>query len=275
MKFRTIVFVVILLLSLYSQVSTQTRRSSAAKTYLSQPFNSELEELPTQFLGHSLVALFANLAARDYRRGEFEPTVEYERRMQKQLEQNVIGSVKRDGLLAFSFAPDDDQFVTRYDPDLSVLDLKLTWRARTIDMGLSYSFEITNSRTYIAHNVFNRAVRVIAFTRREYLLAVDEEILRDFPGGLKAPPYSPYHQIVTSIPLNPSRARIAKLTIRALVVGRLSKAPIRTVRRPTLPTVDMPLDVDLTYFVTEIQPEAIWFYDFVSGQVYSKITPQP
>ncbi len=251
------------------RIASKKRVSSDAQASLRGfeliPFDLEKEELPQHFLGHSLIAVYATLATRKRQeaKGEFEPTIDYHARMEKLRKRPLVGSVKEDDLLAFSFAPDDYQLKLRYDADLSVMDVMLEWMSVGYRFGahiaLDYSTTRQMTRSFIGRNAFNRAVRVHVIEIESYRLGTDPKHLYKFAGGAK---------VATSIPMSPTAGRRAKSTMRALVVCRLASYPAMHDSSVTTAKIDDPYERHQKTYIVNVIPEEVWFYDIETGEVY-------
>jgi hypothetical protein len=112
---------------------SQTKRAKATEpTFDLKPFSLNQEDLPPGYMGHNPAALFDILSARvqSQRKGEFESTIDHKARIERITTRPIIGSLKANSLIALSVPSLDDQLTSKYDADLTVLDIRLNWKKR-------------------------------------------------------------------------------------------------------------------------------------------------
>lgn len=265
-------------LFLATSVFGQSAPAAKEPTYDRLPVDLSQNQLPSRYRGHSLMAVFYALADRldALKKDEFESTAEYRKRVSRIGALPISSKLPADSLLAFSFIADDhDQFTTKYDADRLVLDVRVNWIRREGTEGrahLSWDEETSLVSTYVGRNAFNRATRVGVYRQLEFLVSADERDLRRVEKVSDASYFFVTPSFSVSLPMSPDEARILKGRLRILVIGSLSDPPVSRNSHHTTPTIDEPKEIYSRFNVVRIKPHQIWFYDFVTGRIYLKLS---
>jgi hypothetical protein len=75
----------------------------------------------------------------------------------------------------------------------------------------------------------------------------------------------------TRIRVSPDRAAALKETIRALIVCKLAAPYSSEGLSETKATIDNPTRMSIDRYYLHVQPLAVWFYDWQTGQIIAKV----
>lgn len=275
-------------------LSAQTTKSSKKSTRTlvmsdTRPFSYTIvDDLPPYYIGHSYGELLSALTDREKvaTKGEYESTFNYKVRMAKFNERPIIGTTNYRSRFAFTFLPNEDQFAMKYDPDISEMDITVTWTNR-IEFGgystpyssLTWSESSRKVGSYIGRNAFNLALRVSVYRNDSYYLVTElpnlEKIGQKIASfTLDSPVYMSFKKVAlsealrASIRIPPSDARLAKINLRILVIGRLAEKSVLYRESRDTPDITDPYDRYNFDHAINLAVEEIWLYDYKTGKVY-------
>ena len=253
---------------LTSCVSTQAQRRRLPKPKFDvKPFDLSVDDLPSNYLGHSFFQIYSALRKRGplLKKGEYESTIDYKNRLAGLSSWPIVGLVNSNSVVAFSLGP----IRQKYDADLTALDMTLEFKGGYLgDLTISWLNSEKQIGSYIGHNAFNRAARVRVYRYDEYLLSVKEELTSRIPSFDRA-----HNAYSSSIITPPQEAPRMKPYLRALLICRLGNDPVSSDDSHSPPTISEPSD-DYTFTYTlGVVPLAVWFYDISSGRVLAKLQP--
>ena len=252
----------------FTQKRTRATKAPAVK-FDSKPLNLDLDQLPPNYIGNS----YSDLLLAVYNRrevavkGEFESTIDFKSRMARVDSQPLTGSLYFNSVLAFTFIPDGGQFSLKYDADLTTLDVDFKWTRfyggdyRNPTFTLTWSERSKQVGAYTGRNAFNMRTRVRVYRNDEFFLGATSDALKQ----------SNLQEISTSFFMPPFEARIAKGNMRALVIGRLAEKPLYHDQERDKPEITDPYDRHNFRYVLMIVPEEVWFYDFPTGKIYTRL----
>ena len=230
-----------------------------------------IDDLPANYLGHSYGDLHRALIARQkfVTRGAYESTIDFDTRIARLNERPLVGTTNFRSRFAFTFLPNAEQFSMTYDPDLSALDILLKWARRSEFPGNLFSLTWTDSSrkvsSYLGRNAFNRSVRVSVFRNDSFYLVTEKRNLERLEkvnvGFTDA-------SLLTSIPMQPNDARLAKLNLRWLVIGHLAENAVLNNYSHDTPEITDPYDRYNYDFAINLIVEKMWLYDSRTGNVY-------
>jgi hypothetical protein len=287
-------------LLLLAHVSSPAQARRASSSFDVRSFDLSVERLPPYYAGHSLAGLARVLPGWKWgaRKSEFETTVEYKRRMDRERQKPLLGGLRFDSLLAFSFglgggAVEAGPYLlmagytrallsAEYDADAGVMKVNAGFtRAPFVaaDGGNCYQAFWTRvggkPESYVARNFLGRRVRVRVYQEDEYYLGLCAPA-RDSAVGLRArvpgiTADGTFGSIDATLTMGSKEAREKKDYLRALVIGRLDGNPYeRTFERVT-PTFSKPVEEKTTGHYVKIIPQEVWIYDLSTGWVYAKV----
>jgi hypothetical protein len=250
----------------------QPAKSPVGPVYSERPFDETVDALPKQFIGHDLArviqALIKENEVRRAGKGEFETTEEYNKRLDAVLKRPLFGSVTKSSVVAFQ-ARGNTQLRTKYDADVKELELRLDGQA---DEGLFVISRLdlrTTTGPYPAANAFGRTVMISKTRGNQYAIAVENA---SNYRGYEGTPFFPTLTRV-AVPMEPEAAKIAKTTLRALLVCTLVEPYLASTIVNHPPTVDIPIDAQGLNINVKANVVAIWFYDPSSGRVLHRERP--
>ena len=271
-----LLFFLIAVLLLGSPTDAQQRRRPQPKPqprFDQKPFDIAAENLPPNYSGHSVATIYAATRAREVlaKRGEYESTIEYGNRLAQLNRLPLSGPLNSDSILAFEIEP----VTQKYSPDLAALDMSLELDSDFDgNVRASWLHRAESTGSYIGRTAFNRAVRVRTARFLDYLFAIRRDQLSNTPffDQTREGEYS----LDGSIAIGPFEAQRLRPRIRALVICQLGPNPVSNFVDHHTPSIDEPYD-DLTLkFYVNVILRAVWFYDFPTGRVLTKLEiPQP
>jgi TonB family protein len=254
------------------------------------PFDTSVEKLPPNYIGHSLATLMQILPKwqRAARKSEFETTAEYQDRLSREKRKPLAGAIRFNSLLAFTIVKnDEEQLTAEYDADLGVMTVTLKLRQEYAGGSydnpyyrLGWGASSRKMGSYVGRNAFNRAVRVQVYRNDGYLIgmaALDLEAFSELRSRTqpytRSKIYEHEKSINIAINMGANEARTVKPNLRALVIGRLADDPFYYNYGRDTPEIDDPYDRYEHTYMAKVVPQEIWIYDFASGIVYTRITP--
>ena len=248
----------------------RTRTQSRGTTFLRQPFDAEGMKLSPNFKGHNIAdiqaALSRSLTTR--KKGEFESTEEYERRLEKIDNKPFYGGLMMNSRLAFVVSK--EALRTKYDADNQILDVFIKLE-RAVE-GKTWNFEIfgvtiqaygDSRTTYEGQNAYGATATVVKRQRsyRNLVFVNNSEI------GIER---SSSTTLVCDIKADAATARRLKDRLSVVFVSRLAKPYITTGMIELTPTLSSPLAGQFFHNNLVVNLLEIWILDSVTGTVHFK-----
>lgn len=249
------------------QVSQPTRPSSEFTT---MAFDTSASSLAPRYRGHDAEAMFTRLSA-VAKKGEFETTSEYQRRLEGLLSSRTIGTLTYRS--TYAFLVDDLDLTTSYDADAGTLTLSIDVKhyadeeSGTNWSAFSSRSISTENASYIASNPFGVKVRVRSGTLEQYEIAFNN---RDQLPGFNSE-MDP--SIILNVALEPKEAQAISKNVRVLAICRLVQPFATSETDHHQGTVDNPLDLLVKSHYIHAQLLGLWVYNISSGRVLSVSIP--
>ena len=277
-KFRPMALI-ILVACIGLPASAQKRRGAAKPTpaikWETIPFDDQVEQLPPNFEGHSLFAVYNAITDHPLLpKGEFESTIDYRRRIAAERDRPIYGSIKRSSTLAFGFVVSETEFTAKYDADLNILDLKLAWGQPTGASGLALTWSSRHKDlgTYQTRTVLRIPFRVHASRTDVTFLTTDKSSLEAVenkkPSRYDMFPYDHTFSAGVFTPLG--IAREAKTRVRALVICTVADKEPTHDYYPSRANLTEPYEEHLHFYNLTVVVKAIWFYDQATGNILAR-----
>ncbi len=241
----SLILVFVCSLSTISQIKSKARRATTSK-FQTTPFDSNVEKLPPNFLGHNarvfLPSLFSFALETVKGCGKFEKTETCQLRLNNMYERPISSKLTASDRLAFSIPVE-----CGYSPNLErVICSNLT-------QDYKWSHSLVESKTYVGQNAFG-AKKLIKYKRFENI---------SIEGDKSQPEFVLEH-------ISPSNAQILLPNLRFLILGTLLQPFVRTNPVSYKPTLDNPEHIDGDNYSLVFAEEEAWLYDFASGKVLAK-----
>jgi hypothetical protein len=263
-------------------IRAQQRKPQPAKApigpaYSQVAFDLSVENLPPNFLGHSVKDFMAAQRAREdeAKKGEFEKSDAHAIRMKALNAKPILGSLTYDTVFAFSLTPK-----TQYDADKEALtityDISQSGLPRPRAEGVAASTakalvtvdtEIMQNENYTAQNAFGATVTATRLHTQSIALHIlNYPQFKGFMPGYKG-------RFTYRILMPAEEAMTAKKELRVLFICKLA-SPLRWLDTDSkAATFDMPIDYLDIKSIQDIQLLELWFYDFDNGRVRAKYRP--
>lgn len=261
---------------------TQNRRSKPVQQKI-VPFDISMVELPPQYQGTNVVAVFKLLSLRssNLEKGEFETTEQHLQRL-KQLESlPLVGTVTSADLLAFTIESIDIE--SEYNADAQTLQVailisKVLSRTEFRDLPtLSVKGTFTDEGSYLGTNAFGVTARVTKSKIESYELAYANA--RDFAVSEyvrqrnRKSVLNPDSALLFQLPMDAPMAMRTKSNVQALAIVRLLSPYVSEDTHYSKATIDNPnayyhINQYLKAHLTEV-----WLYDKLTGRIYFKARP--
>ena len=231
-----------------------------------QNFDPNQENLPAEYKGNSPLAVATALAAELKPKGEFETTVEFQKRIAAFQSGTVYGNAKTSAL--FSFVVDTKSV---YNANSQTMELSIP----LIDDFISKRVYIRmgdylNRENYKAENNFGKIT--IATKVRGAMVSINFLNTKEFK--LRRPNVSePSNVLSLRVPFPIEEAKTQKDKIRALIISSLGQPYISSEHRLNSPTISLPYDTDFREYFVGSKVREIWFFNQNSGEIYGKIKP--
>jgi hypothetical protein len=234
-------------------------RPKATPGFSTAPFDSSVERLPPNYLGHSMIDVWTELNKRssNFKKGEYETSAAWAARLQKLQGQPLTGSLTM--LSQFAFRAYDVEDV--YDADAKTLRLSLKSGEANYDQ-VYYDIFLWRTKTwqagsFIGSNAFGVKRRVRAEKEQAYFTA--------FKAGWLGS--TGVHKIKE---VSVEQAKLIRSQIGGLIVGKLREPYVGQRADRSEATLDDPVQRSSNNFYVFFQPQAVWFYNLQSGEVYHR-----
>lgn len=229
-----------------SQIKSKAAQTTTSK-FQTTPFDSNVEKLPPNFLGHNarelLPSLFSFALEIIKGCGKFEKTEPCQLRLNNIYERSISSKLTASDRLAFSIPIECD-----YSPNLEKVKCSIS-----IMQTYKWSHRLMESKTYVGQNAFG-VKKLIKYKRFENITIEGDKIKPEF--------------VLEHIP--PSNAQILLPNLRLLILGTLLQPFVKTNPVSYKPTLDVPNHTDGDNYSLVIAEEEVWLYDFASGKVLAK-----
>jgi hypothetical protein len=241
----SLILVFVCSLSTISQIKSKATQTTTSK-FQTTPFESNVEKLPPNFLGHNAAVLLPSLFSFALEIikgcGKFEKIEPCQVRLNNIYKRTISLKLTASDRLAFSIPIECD-----YSPNLE--RVKCSNFMQTYD----WSHRLIESKTYVGQNAF-RVKKLIKYKKFENITIEGDKIKPEF--------------VLEHIP--PPNAQILLPNLRLLIVGTLLQPFVKTNPVSYKPTLDDPEHIDGNNYSLVIEEEEVWLYDFASGKVLAK-----
>jgi hypothetical protein len=247
------------------QSRPRNAKPKVTAVFSTAPFNSSVERLSPNYLGHSMIKVWAELYRRrlQFNKREYETSDAWASRVQKLKGQPLISSTTMLSQFAFQ-AYDVDAF---YDADTKIISVTVSPGGAFHDemngvLSLSGNSMLgwkntAQSGSFVGSNAFGVKRRVRAETEQFYFMAFQDTRI-----GLA--------DTFNIENVGGEQAKLIKPQIRVLVIGTLQEPYAGLSASQNKATLDDPVQTTSYEFYLYFKPEAIWFYNLKSGEVYHK-----
>ncbi len=240
-----LILVFVCSLSTIGQIKSKATQTTSSK-FQTTPFDSNVEKLPPNFLGHNATVLLPSLFsfALEINKGcgKFEKTEPCQVRLNNIYERPISSKLTASDRLAFSIPIECD-----YSANLERVECSNFWQ------GYNWSHRLMESKTYVGQNAFG-VKKLIKYKEFENITIEAGKIKPKF--------------VLERIP--PANAQILLPNLRLLMLGTLRQPFVKTEPVSYKPTLDKPEHIDGNNYGLVIAVEEVWLYDFASGKVLAK-----
>lgn len=256
LKSFSLVFTILLIFSgsIFSQTKQTKSKStivskdtlSSKSSYLTVPFNTNVESLKPQFLGHNASIVFGSLVPlaieTEYGCGKFEKRQDCQERLNKLYDKILWKGFTARDLLAFSIPIDCD-----YSADAETF-----WCSNFLS-DYMWSHKKIDSRTYIGQNAFG-VKKIIQYSKFENIII---EVDKTKPS-------------LTIKNIEPDEAKTLSDNLRLLIIGETLQPFAKRKKVSYKPTLDDPSHIEGDNKFIVIELKEVWVYDFITGKVFEK-----
>jgi hypothetical protein len=244
----SLILVFVCSLSTVSQIKSKATQTTTSK-FQTMPFDSNVEKLPPNFLGHNAAVLLPSLFsfALEINKGcgKFEKTEPCQVRLNNIYKRPISSKLTASDRLAFSIPRKCD-----YNPNLERVECSNTWETLKT---YNWFHRLVESKTYVGQNAFG-VKKLIKYKKFENIIIEGNKFKPEF--------------VLGRIP--PSNAQILLPNLRMLVLGTLLQPFLKIDPVSYKPTLDDPEHIDGNNYSLVIAVEEVWLYDFASGKVLAK-----
>lgn len=263
---RIFLFITIFaLLQLYPVLAQRTKRPIQQKRsgpYATSAFDVNATKMPPNYKAHDIAAVYASLEKKMGPKGEFESTEQYQARM-KSATLNAS-----DYTYAFKIEPSDiAKPLFTYDADKQAMEFELSYSYITdaeddylaqSKRGIKVKDSTSRSR-YIGSNRFGAKATIVKLTGDEYHVSLGKRKDKGLNINFQMPPES---------------AKQAKPYLAALLIGTIipdaNSKVIYTGKTGHEPTMDMPVEANITNKSVSFDLKQVWIYNTQSGEIIKK-----
>lgn len=254
-----------------------------AQTYENSPFDAKAAKLQPSFQGADVEALLKAIDDRRPKpRGEFEKKDEYDARVKRSMSEALLDDIKWTSTLAFVLPLSARQI--NYDIDkeqMNFADPKLVSALERLPVGYELSKILcgfnhkvcehtlvwsSNERdlgTYQGSNAFGAMVTV-----KEK--AIDVLGLSVCSGPFLGAPCGKPNPAPLSVKMDVEKAKVAKNSAAALVIGQLVPPYAGSDRSQSKPTRSDPTDKTENVRYLKLAPSQLWIFDRWTGEIFKK-----
>ncbi|WP_243374585.1 hypothetical protein [Geotalea sp. SG265] len=242
--------------------AAQKKLREEAKKYTSAQIDTSLKKLPPKYFGNDPRAIYTAIEKRleQAEKNEFETTEQFQKRLEKQNSNPIIGKIKSEGLFALQASYVD----SKYSADTSEMNVYLHLGYSQREISLS-SIKI-DAGSYEGTNGFGARTIVKNADHEEYAAVPSNYTDFEFP-YIETTGQS----IGVKFALNPNEAKIAKNDMRVLLIAKLTAPLISENQRYHSATFSSPYNGVFSDRYIHINLSEIWIYNQKTGQIYSKI----
>jgi hypothetical protein len=237
----------------------------ATTTFSTMPFDNSARRLPPNYRGHSLINVWAALHKRgqQFRKSEYETSEAWNSRSEKLKARPLIGSASMLSQFAFQ-AYDVDAF---YNADAETISVTVSPvdalydKMNGIPLPAFRSIlgwkNIAQLGSFVGSNAFGVKRRIRAEVEQFYFMTFPETQLN-------------LADTFTIENVGAERARLIKPQIRVLIVGKLQEPYMGVSSDQIDATLSDPVQTTSHDLYLYFKPEAIWFYNLRTGEVYHR-----
>lgn len=257
---RSLLITILLILVAFSPINAQRKTSTPPKkavvklslpTYDWKPFNSNVENLPTKYLGHNAEQLFRIVApwALEILKGcgKFEKTEECQDRLNQVYDRRIFPTLTARDLLAFSVEVECDYNANTEKVSCPSPFFEYTWSHKLLDSG-----------RYVGQNIFGFKKNVE--WKKFQNINIDVNKLKPAFILLKVPP---------------REAELLLPKLRLLLIGDPLQPFAKSKTAYYKPTLDEPTEVTGYNLSFVLNLQQVWLYDVETGKVYQKRNLEP
>jgi hypothetical protein len=241
----SLILVFIFSLSTIGQIKSKATQATTSK-FQTTPFDSNVEKLPPNFLGHNATLLLPSLFSFGLEIlkgcGKFEKIEPCQARLNNIYERPISSKLTASDRLAFSIPIECD-----YSPNSERV------KCSNFMQTYNWSHRLIESKTYVGQNAFG-VKKLIKYKKFENIDIEGDKIKPEF--------------ILEKIP--PSDAQILLPNLRLLIVGTLLQPFVKSNPVSYKPTLDDPEHTDGSNYSLVIEEEEVWLYNLTSGKVLAK-----
>ena len=264
------------------QSQGQRKRATPVSPYAITGLDTDIVRLPRNYRGVDPEALYKQLEKRskESNKGEFETTVAFNARRQREQAEKVVGPLGLGDLIPIVAESNGglEGVEANYDADAEELMVYFESKAPKIGVGVDLNrraarlrFDLHPTTTYVGMNAYG--AKAVIEKKVAYIYSLLFENISAFSGS----PVDRYSDsgggILSRLKLPPTSAREAKEKLRVLFLVRLSLPLIEKGYMSKKPTISEPTEYFVVYHHLVANVEQIWLYNFDTGEVYKKIRP--
>jgi len=270
-RFKIVIcFLLLVVLAWELSAQNQPSKPVARTVFATSIFDNSWERLPPGYNGHSVIDLWPMLLSRRSKliKQEYETSEAWAKRIEKLQAEPFHGSLTVFSLLAFS-AQDVE---TEYDADQKTLSVKANKETLSFDLvnnkGLSdyeaitWWFKSENKGSFIGSNSFGVKRKVRSEKEEGYYVLFKAGEIGEA-------------NLLTLQDVSVQQAKLLRPKLRVLVVGKLQYPYVGAESFKKKATIDTPVQTDSLYYYLYFKPEAFWFYNYETGEVYYRADLQP
>ena len=253
--------------------------SKPKPAYLTLSLDLSTQRLPHSFLGHDPRAIYEIVAARFGPKSEFETTQQYKERLRLKKEKPLFGDVSVSDILGSTTDHSNDNSTGTaemvYDADHQVFRVTAWMSEVETDPLVSTERETRQAITvravreykgsYVGENAYGAKTDIVKVDQNIYCLIFNN------PEDFGIARESSLTKIMLAVNMDVARAKVAKRNLRTLLLYRLVNPFSQEKKDHIYPKIDNPRDGEFNHYYLNAKVEAIWLYDFESGEIYSKI----
>lgn len=236
-------------------------------------FDNSVEKLPPNFKGEHFQQLLREVIQRylldkEPSKGEFEKTEDFKKREQRFYDRPFSSGVNKGSLLAFVIPQKHLDINYNADNEIFNVNAKVYKPCKTsnqywwICKSLIMNYKFDDSGDYFGSNMFGK--KVLVDKQTEYVSGIE---LADWSSV--EPNGNDLYSFTLSAPI--SAAPKIKPQLDLLVVGYLGKKPYEIYKNRSEPSINNPTDKIIYIENLVIDVRSIWFFNSVSGEIFSKI----
>ena len=247
-----------LILCVFCSIGYCAKPSSSK--YLTEPFDTSIQQLPKGFHGHDLVAVINATKTLNVEKKEFESTKEFTERKNALLDKKIIRNVKLRDKFAFVYFEPKKIGMT-YNADSERMTIGGYSAAMNATMNISF-MAIGKESYYTGQNAFGAKVRVLRQTGKEYYLRAGCYDYNNRSTGTISTSGS-FH-------VAKERAARAKSSTALLFIGKLHEPYLEEHNYNSGATFDNPYERKMHAHILVFKIDEVWAFNASTGEIYSK-----